>query len=81
MQGDLGQSLKWRGQSATDVVFDHLPATLWLGGFAFLLSVAAANAPGEIAAMHKNSWIDGTDKIVALLGQSLPPFWLGIILI
>jgi len=81
LQGDLGQSLKWRGKSATEVVLDHLPATLWLGGVAILISVAVAIPLGVIAAMHKDSWTDGVVKMVALLGQSLPPFWLGIILI
>ena len=81
LQGDLGQSLKWRGQAATEVVLDHLPATLWLGGVAILISVAVAIPLGVIAAMHKDSWTDGVVKMVALLGQSLPPFWLGIILI
>ena len=79
--GDLGQSLKWRGQSSTEVVFDHLPATLLLGGFAILISLAVAIPLGVIAAMHRGSWIDGSVTVVALLGQSLPPFWLGIILI
>lgn len=81
LQGDLGQSLKWRGQSATEVVMDHLPATLWLGGFAIAISAAVSIPLGVIAAMRKGSWVDNAVKVVALLGQSLPPFWLGIILI
>ena len=81
LQGDLGQSLKWRGQSATEVVMDHLPATLWLGGFAIAISALVSIPLGVIAAMRKGSWVDNAVKVVALLGQSLPPFWLGIILI
>ena len=81
LQGDLGQSLKWRGKSATEVVLDHLPATLWLGGVAILISVAVAIPLGVLAAMRNGSWVDIAVKMVALLGQSLPPFWLGIVLI
>lgn len=81
LQGDLGQSLKWRGKSATEVVLDHLPATLWLGGFAIAISILVSIPLGVIAAMRKGSWADNAVKVVALLGQSLPPFWLGIILI
>ena len=81
LQGDLGQSLKWRGQSATEVVWSHLPATLWLGGFAIAISALVSIPLGVIAAMRKGSWVDNAVKMVALLGQSLPPFWLGIILI
>jgi peptide/nickel transport system permease protein len=81
LQGDFGDSLKWRGQSATEVVMAHLPATLWLGGFAILISVGVAIPLGVVAARRKDTWTDGAVKVVALLGQSLPPFWLGIILI
>jgi len=79
--GDFGDSLKWRGQGAIEVVVDHLPATLWLGGFAILLSVVIAVPLGVIAARHKDSYIDAGVKSIALLGQSIPVFWLGIILI
>jgi len=81
LTGHFGDSLKWRGQGAMEVVFDHLPATLQLGGFAILLSVVFAIPLGVIAARHKNSGIDATVKMIALFGQSLPVFWLGIILI
>ena len=57
------------------------PRPLWLGGFAVAISVAVAIPLGVIAATRKGSWADGAVKVVALLGQSLPPFWLGIILI
>jgi peptide/nickel transport system permease protein len=81
LQGDLGQSLKWRGQTALRVVVERLPATMQLGGFAVLLSVVIGIPLGVVAAVRKNTMVDSSASVVALLGQSLPAFWLGIILI
>lgn len=81
VQGDFGESLKWRGQTAMAVVVERLPATLQLGGFAVLLSVVVAMPLGVLAAVRKDSALDNTAKVIALLGQSLPSFWLGIVLI
>jgi len=81
LQGDFGESMKWRGQPALDVVLQHLPATLQLGGFAVLITVIAAIPLGVIAARNRGTWVDSGANIFALLGQALPPFWLGLILI
>lgn len=81
LQGDLGNSLKWNGEPAVKVVLDRLPATLRLGGLAVLISVVVAIPLGVFAAMHRGKSIDRLANIVALLGQSVPPFWLGIVLI
>ena len=81
LQGDFGESLKWRGQSALEVVLQRLPATLELGGLAILISVVVALPLGVISAVRKGTAIDAGANIIALLGQSLPTFWLGIILI
>jgi peptide/nickel transport system permease protein len=80
LQGDFGQSLKYQGRSAMDLVAERLPATLELAGFALLISVILALPIGVLAAVAKGSNWDTSAKIVALLGQSLPAFWLGIVL-
>ena len=80
LQGDFGQSLKYQGKSAMDLVAERLPATLELAGFALLVSVILALPIGVLAAVAKGSNWDTAAKIVALLGQSLPAFWLGIVL-
>ena len=80
LQGDFGQSLKYQGKSAMDLVAERLPATLELAGFALLISVILALPIGVLAAVAKGSNWDTAAKIVALLGQSLPAFWLGIVL-
>jgi len=80
LQGDFGDSLKYQGQSAMGLVMERLPATLELAGFALLVSVIIAVPIGVLAAVAKDTGWDAAAKVVALLGQSLPAFWLGIVL-
>ena len=80
IQGDFGESLKYQGKSAMGLVVERLPATLELAGFALLISVIIALPIGVLAAVAKNTGWDAAAKVVALLGQSLPVFWLGIVL-
>ncbi len=81
LQGDFGESMKWRGQPALDVVLQHLPATLQLGGLAVLITIIASIPLGVTAARYRGTWIDKSTNMFALFGQALPPFWLGLILI
>lgn len=81
IRGDFGESLGWRGYGAMEVVLARLPATLELGGVAILMSIAVGLPLGVVAAVRKGTYVDTSAKVVALLGQSLPQFWLGIILI
>ena len=81
VQGDFGASLKWRGYSAMEVVLQRLPATLKLGGLSVLLSIVIAIPLGVIAARYRGTLVDKSANVVALLGQSVPQFWLGIMLI
>jgi peptide/nickel transport system permease protein len=80
LQGDFGQSLKYQGQSAMGLVLERLPATLELAGFALLISAILAVPIGVLAAVSKDTGWDASAKVIALLGQSLPAFWLGIML-
>jgi peptide/nickel transport system permease protein len=78
--GDFGNSWKWPGYSAMGLVWQRLPATLQLAGFALLISVIIALPIGVLAAVAKGTMWDSAAKVLALLGQSLPAFWLGIVL-
>jgi peptide/nickel transport system permease protein len=80
IQGDFGQSWKWHGYSAMGLVWQRLPATLQLAGFALLISVVIALPIGVLSAVWKGTAWDSVAKVIALLGQSLPGFWLGIVL-
>lgn len=81
VRGNFGMSIKWANQSALGVVLDRLPASLELGAWALALSVGLALPIGVLSAVKRGTWIDRAAKMVALLGQSVPPFWLGIVLI
>jgi peptide/nickel transport system permease protein len=80
VQGDFGNSWKWHGHSAMGLVWQRLPATLQLAGFALFISIVIALPIGVMAAVMKGTAWDSLAKIIALLGQSLPGFWLGIVL-
>ncbi|MEO1016393.1 MAG: ABC transporter permease [Pseudomonadota bacterium] len=81
LQGNLGDSLKWPGQTALGMVLQRLPATLQLGVFAVLISTIIAVPIGVFSAVYKGGPFDAAGKMVALLGQALPNFWLAIVLI
>jgi len=80
VQGDFGTSWKWQGHTAMGLVLERLPATLQLAGLALLISVLISVPIGVMAAVMKDTPLDSLSKLIALLGQSLPSFWLGIVL-
>lgn len=77
---DFGQSL-WLNKPALQAVVERLPATALLAAAATALGVGLGLPLGIVAAIRANSALDGTVRIVSLLGQSVPNFWLGIMLI
>ena len=79
VQGDLGDSIK-EGRPVRDVIFDRTPNTLYLGLTAFIVSLLVGIPLGILSSIKRGSLIDQVGKVVALLGQSAPPFWLGIML-
>ena len=80
VRGDFGLSLRY-GQPALSVVMDHLGATLELTAVGMLLSVLFAVPAGVISATRRDTWADRIVTVGALWGQTLPVFWLGIVLI
>ena len=80
LHGDFGNSWKWQGHTAMGLVVERLPATLELAGLALAISVVLALPFGVLTAVWKDRLFDSVGKIFALLGQSLPTFWLGIVL-
>ena len=79
-QGDFGESIKWRGHSAMGLVIDRFPATLLLAFVAIAIAVAVSVPIGVLSAVKKDTIFDFAGKIIALMGQSFPPFWLGLIM-
>ncbi len=80
LRGDLGSSIRLR-QPALDLVLERLPATLQLAGAAIAVSLLIAIPVGVLSAVRRDSALDYGGKVLALLGQSMPSFWLGIVLI
>jgi peptide/nickel transport system permease protein len=80
VRGDFGESLR-HYRPAFEVVWERVPATLQLGTVAFVLSVAAGVPLGVLSATNRGSGIDAGAMLFSLLGQSVPSFWLGILLI
>lgn len=80
LKGDFGESLKWPGQKSINLVMTRIGASLQLAAVAIVFSVIVAVPIGVLSAVYKNSRFDYAGKVVALLGQSVPHFWLGIVL-
>jgi peptide/nickel transport system permease protein len=79
-KGDFGKSLFFY-RPVTDLIVERLPATLKLGFAAVAISVLISIPAGIYAAVRRDKWQDGISKVFAILGQSAPAFWLGIMLI
>jgi peptide/nickel transport system permease protein len=80
VQGDLGVSVSGDRRSASELVMERLPASLQLAAAAFIISIVIGIPLGVLAAMKRGTWVDTAARIGALLGQSVPVFWLGIVL-
>jgi ABC-type dipeptide/oligopeptide/nickel transport system permease component len=80
LRGDFGRSIHFR-EPAARVVVGYLPATAELGLTAFALALIVAIPIGLLSAVRRNSLVDQAAMAVALVGQSAPTFFVGILLI
>jgi peptide/nickel transport system permease protein len=80
LRGDFGKSLRYPNKDAMQMVMQRFPATLLLAGLALVISTSIAVPVGVLSALKKDTPADFTAKIFALLGQSAPSFWVGIML-
>ena len=79
VQGDFGQSFFHRAP-ALPLVFERIPTTLLLTVMALGLAVVVAVPAGMLTAVKRYSWMDHVATVTVLLGQSMPVFWTGIML-
>ena len=79
MRGDLGTSLR-TDQPVTTVILERMPATLELAFAAMLVAVTIAIPLGIIAAVRAGTRVDHAATTLALVGISMPTFWLGPLL-
>lgn len=79
VQGDMGRSIRSRLPVREEIEI-RLPRTLLLTIVSLTISATIGIAIGVTAATHPNSWFDGGSMVFALLGVSMPIFWLGLML-
>ena len=81
VNGGFGESVKWPGNTAMGMIKSRTVATLQLASAGLGLALVLALVFGVLSAVKKDTPIDYVGKIFAILGQSAPPFWVGIVLI
>jgi peptide/nickel transport system permease protein len=79
-RGDFGKSIYYR-VPAFDLYLQRLPASLLLAAVAMAISLILGIPIGIFSAVRINSWLDNFGKIFAILGLSLPSFWVGLMFI
>jgi peptide/nickel transport system permease protein len=80
VQGDLGKSILYR-YDVLGEIGNRLPITLYLGLSAFVIGCIIGPLLGIISAVRRGKWLDNLVTVIANVGITAPPFWLGIILI
>ena len=79
-QGDLGRSIVG-DQPVIDILLTRFPATLALAVSSLVIAVVVGMSLGFLAAYKRGTWIDAGAMIVAVVGVSMPHFWLGLLLL
>ncbi len=80
LQGDFGRSAYYN-DSTLSLYLQRLPASLLLAGVAFAWSVILGVTAGIVSAISRNRLLNGSVSLFALTGMSVPPFWVGLVLI
>ena len=80
LRGDLGPSIRYR-KPTLSLILERLPATVELSSAAMAIALVIAVPIGIISAVRPGSVLDAVTSTAAIVGQALPPFWIGIMLI
>ena len=80
VRGDFGESLRYK-RDALGLVLERLPATLLLAATAVALTLIVAIPLGVISAVRRDTVVDHVGTLATVLGQAIPGFWLGLMLI
>jgi len=81
LRGDLGDSLAYDRRPTVEIVWERLPASLHLGGAALFFAIVIGVGVGAVSASKPDSIFDRVGKVLAISAQSMPIFWVGILLI
>jgi peptide/nickel transport system permease protein len=80
LKGDFGKSLLL-GKGVLAATMERLPVTIGLSLYALVLTLLIGVASGIIAALRQNTWVDQVAMMIAMLGISIPNFFLGLLMI
>lgn len=80
LRGDLGTSLRYN-QPVLGLILERMPATLLLASIGAVLATIVGTVLGAIAALNRGRALDYSAVSLSVLGQSIPPFWLGMMLV
>jgi len=80
LRGDLGQSLKQK-RPVLQLIVERIPATLQLTVSALLVGYGIGVMLGVIAAVYHKTWVDHLVRVISVIGNAVPAFWLGLLLI
>lgn len=80
LKGDMGESFIYH-RPVMEVFLERFPATIKLAFGGTFVAVMIAVPLGIVAATHQGTWIDAFSMVAALLGLSMPNFWVGLLLI
>lgn len=80
LRGDLGRSIM-SNNPVSDELSQRFPATLELSFFAIMFAIIVGVPAGIFASINQNSWFDNLSMLIALMGVSMPIFWLGLMFI
>jgi peptide/nickel transport system permease protein len=79
MQGDFGESYFFRDRVA-NLIGARMPVTLTLGLVGLVIALVVSLPLGILAAVREGSWVDRAVGLFAMIGQAMPSFWLGLVL-
>jgi peptide/nickel transport system permease protein len=80
LRGDLGESQFFK-QRVTDILGNRLGVTMTLGACALIFAVGMGIPLGILASLRPNTWIDRFALTLSVLGQAVPSFWFGLVMI
>jgi peptide/nickel transport system permease protein len=80
LRGDLGNSLAQK-RPVSGLILERIPATLQLTVSALIVGYGVGIALGVIAAVYHKTWVDHLVRIISVIGNAVPAFWMGLLLI
>ena len=79
-RGDLGRSI-FLGKDVTEATLERLPVSFAIAAYALVITLLLGLLSGVLAALRQNTWVDQAAMMFAMIGVSMPNFWLGLMMI